>query len=172
MVLVNAMIPRPGETPGEWWGNTGHAEAKRQQNLRDGRRADAPFDPLDAARPAPRPRRPFWLTLCLRGVVREDARRRPTACSGRRRAPPLMRSARRHDVAAVVDAYPTKFRRKLLALRTPILETAKSTDGVGEIEEMGRACLRHVAEQERKYDSDRLEEVHSTRIRHLLPLPD
>jgi hypothetical protein len=40
LVLVNAMIPRPGETPGEWWGNTGHREAKRQQNLRDGRAAD------------------------------------------------------------------------------------------------------------------------------------
>jgi pimeloyl-ACP methyl ester carboxylesterase len=46
VVLVNAMIPRPGETPGEWWGNTGHREAKRQQNLREGRKADAPFDPL------------------------------------------------------------------------------------------------------------------------------
>jgi pimeloyl-ACP methyl ester carboxylesterase len=46
LVLVNAMIPKPGETPGEWWGSTGHAEAKRQQNLRDGRKADAPFDPL------------------------------------------------------------------------------------------------------------------------------
>lgn len=46
LVLVNAMIPNPGETPGEWWGNTSHGEAKRQQNLRDGRRADAPFDPL------------------------------------------------------------------------------------------------------------------------------
>src|SRR5215469_10694172 len=46
VVLVNAMIPKPGETPGEWWENTGHAEATRQQNVRDGRRADAPFDPL------------------------------------------------------------------------------------------------------------------------------
>jgi len=46
LVLVNAMIPKSGETPGEWWKNTGHGEAKRQQNVRDGRRADAPFDPL------------------------------------------------------------------------------------------------------------------------------
>jgi pimeloyl-ACP methyl ester carboxylesterase len=46
LVLINAMIPKPGETPGEWWGNTGHAEAKRRQNVRDGRGADAPFDPL------------------------------------------------------------------------------------------------------------------------------
>jgi len=45
MVLVNAMIPRPGETPGEWWTNTRHDEAKRAQNLRDGRPADA-FDLL------------------------------------------------------------------------------------------------------------------------------
>ena len=25
LVYVNAMIPRPGETANEWWGNTGHA---------------------------------------------------------------------------------------------------------------------------------------------------
>ena len=45
LVLVNAMIPLPDETPGQWWANTGHAEAKRKRNLRDGRSADA-FDPL------------------------------------------------------------------------------------------------------------------------------
>jgi pimeloyl-ACP methyl ester carboxylesterase len=46
LVLVNAMIPKPGESPGEWWRDTGHREAKRRQNLHDGREADAPFDPL------------------------------------------------------------------------------------------------------------------------------
>lgn len=46
LVLVNAMIPDPGERAGEWWTNTRHAEAKRAQNRRDGRPADAPFDPL------------------------------------------------------------------------------------------------------------------------------
>ena len=35
LVLVNAMIPRPGETPGEWWGNTGSEEA-RVAAARDG----------------------------------------------------------------------------------------------------------------------------------------
>lgn len=35
LVLVNAMIPRPGETPGEWWGNTGSQEA-RVAAARDG----------------------------------------------------------------------------------------------------------------------------------------
>ena len=28
LVLLNAMIPRPGETPGQWWGNTGSEEAQ------------------------------------------------------------------------------------------------------------------------------------------------
>src|SRR5262252_2374300 len=28
VVFVNAMIPRPGETPGEWWGNTGWDDAR------------------------------------------------------------------------------------------------------------------------------------------------
>jgi pimeloyl-ACP methyl ester carboxylesterase len=46
LVLVNAMIPKPGETPGEWWRNTRHGEAKRMQNQRDGREAAVPFDPL------------------------------------------------------------------------------------------------------------------------------
>ena len=27
LVLVNAMIPQPGETPGQWWGHTGSEEA-------------------------------------------------------------------------------------------------------------------------------------------------
>src|SRR5580700_6477410 len=46
LVLLNAMIPKPGERPGEWWTNTRHDEAKREQKRRDGRPADAPFDPL------------------------------------------------------------------------------------------------------------------------------
>ena len=46
LVLVNAMIPKPGETPGAWWANTGHNEARRKQHQRDGRQGDAPFDPL------------------------------------------------------------------------------------------------------------------------------
>lgn len=39
------------------------------------------------------------------------------------------------EVAAVFENYPTKFKRKLLALRELILETAASTEGVGTIEE-------------------------------------
>src|SRR5262245_54282112 len=56
LVLVNAMIPKPGETPGEWWENTGHGEAKRRQNVRDGRRANAPFEPrIDFFHDVPQP---------------------------------------------------------------------------------------------------------------------
>jgi pimeloyl-ACP methyl ester carboxylesterase len=44
LVLVNAMIPAPGETAGEWWGNTGQADAMRSNDLREGRDPDAGFD--------------------------------------------------------------------------------------------------------------------------------
>jgi len=37
IVLVAAMTPLAGESPGEWWGNTGQADAKREQAERDGR---------------------------------------------------------------------------------------------------------------------------------------
>jgi len=46
LVMVNAMIPRPGETAAAWWKNTGFTDAKRAQDRRDGRDPDAPFDPL------------------------------------------------------------------------------------------------------------------------------
>lgn len=39
------------------------------------------------------------------------------------------------NVAAVFDSYPPKYRRRLMALRRLILDTAKSTEGVGELEE-------------------------------------
>src|SRR5262245_44012495 len=46
MVLVAAMVPRPGESGDEWWENTGQAAARRAQAERDGRDPDA-FDPVD-----------------------------------------------------------------------------------------------------------------------------
>jgi pimeloyl-ACP methyl ester carboxylesterase len=36
LIFVNAMIPRPGETPGEWWGNTGSEVARTAAAHRDG----------------------------------------------------------------------------------------------------------------------------------------
>jgi pimeloyl-ACP methyl ester carboxylesterase len=48
LVLLNAMIPTPGESPGEWWTATGHAEAREAQAARDGRSlADDP-DTIEA----------------------------------------------------------------------------------------------------------------------------
>jgi hypothetical protein len=43
LVLVNAMIPRPGETPGEWWDNTGWADARAAAARQGGYGAE--FDP-------------------------------------------------------------------------------------------------------------------------------
>lgn len=40
MVLVAAMIPAPGESPGEWWSATGAEEARRAAAVRDGRDPD------------------------------------------------------------------------------------------------------------------------------------
>ncbi|MEU6850043.1 alpha/beta hydrolase [Actinacidiphila alni] len=45
LVLVNAMVPVPGETAGEWWGNTGQQAARDAYAEAIGRRgADADFD--------------------------------------------------------------------------------------------------------------------------------
>ena len=48
VVMLTAMVPSPGEPPGDWWTNTGHAEARREQDERDGRPADREFDPMTA----------------------------------------------------------------------------------------------------------------------------
>lgn len=44
LVLVNAMIPMPGESVDEWWGNTGHADARAAQAARDHRSLDVDPD--------------------------------------------------------------------------------------------------------------------------------
>jgi pimeloyl-ACP methyl ester carboxylesterase len=36
LVLVAGMVPSPGETPGDWWANTGYRDAVRAQAARDG----------------------------------------------------------------------------------------------------------------------------------------
>jgi thioesterase domain-containing protein len=45
IVLLNAMVPKPGESGGEWWDATGQAGARAAYAERGGRSAD-PFDPL------------------------------------------------------------------------------------------------------------------------------
>jgi pimeloyl-ACP methyl ester carboxylesterase len=46
LVLVNPMIPAPGETAGDWWANSGQEKARRELDEREGRSPDAPFDLL------------------------------------------------------------------------------------------------------------------------------
>jgi pimeloyl-ACP methyl ester carboxylesterase len=46
LVLVAAMVPKPGESPGEWFANTGWAEARRDQAERDGREVGDGVDVL------------------------------------------------------------------------------------------------------------------------------
>jgi pimeloyl-ACP methyl ester carboxylesterase len=48
IVLLNAMVPAPGESPGEWWTVTGHARARTEQAERDGRSLDDDPDMMDA----------------------------------------------------------------------------------------------------------------------------
>jgi pimeloyl-ACP methyl ester carboxylesterase len=40
LVLLNAMTPRPGESGGQWWANTGSRQARQEQADRDGRTLD------------------------------------------------------------------------------------------------------------------------------------
>jgi pimeloyl-ACP methyl ester carboxylesterase len=44
LVMLAAMVPSPGETPDEWWGNTGYLQARREQDERDGRPTGGDFD--------------------------------------------------------------------------------------------------------------------------------
>lgn len=46
IVLVAAMVPRPGETGDDWWANTGSGEARQAQAQRDGRDLSGAFDPV------------------------------------------------------------------------------------------------------------------------------
>jgi pimeloyl-ACP methyl ester carboxylesterase len=46
IVLLNAMVPAPGETGGDWWANTEQSQARAELARREGRAADAAFDPM------------------------------------------------------------------------------------------------------------------------------
>ena len=48
LILVAPMIPAPGESPGEWWTGSGQLPAMREQDEREGRDPDAPFDVMTA----------------------------------------------------------------------------------------------------------------------------
>ncbi len=46
LVMLNAMVPRPGESGGEWWIATDHALARAEQAARDGRILGGEVDTL------------------------------------------------------------------------------------------------------------------------------
>jgi pimeloyl-ACP methyl ester carboxylesterase len=48
LVMLNAMVPLPGESAGEWWANTGHTKARAEQAARDGKDLAAEEDLMDA----------------------------------------------------------------------------------------------------------------------------
>src|SRR5207245_11027192 len=41
LVLLNAMVPKPGESAGEWWANTGQPDAMVEHAARLGRKSTA-----------------------------------------------------------------------------------------------------------------------------------
>src|SRR6478735_2488511 len=43
LVMMNAMIPKAGETAGEWWAATGQSASMRANDVRQGRDPDAGF---------------------------------------------------------------------------------------------------------------------------------
>jgi pimeloyl-ACP methyl ester carboxylesterase len=48
LVLLNAMVPAPGESPGDWWTNTGQAQARAEYAALNGRTLPVEFDILEA----------------------------------------------------------------------------------------------------------------------------
>ena len=47
LVLLNAMVPKPGETGGQWWAATGQAQARAEAARREGRTATDDLDPFE-----------------------------------------------------------------------------------------------------------------------------
>lgn len=48
VVLLNAMVPRPGESAGEWWDNTGQTQGRAEHYAREGLELPVEFDPFEA----------------------------------------------------------------------------------------------------------------------------
>ena len=92
VVFVNAMIPKPGETAGAWWGATGAIKAREQAAVRGGYATD--FDlgtyfrraaacAARRSRTTPRGSRDrFQRALSVRALARH-----PHSCSCRKRRP-------------------------------------------------------------------------------------
>jgi pimeloyl-ACP methyl ester carboxylesterase len=48
LILLNAMVPKPGESAGAWWDSTGHASARAAYYAENGLALPAEFDPIEA----------------------------------------------------------------------------------------------------------------------------
>lgn len=48
LVMLNAMVPLPGESGAAWWENTGQAQAMADHAAREGRTVSAEFDPRES----------------------------------------------------------------------------------------------------------------------------
>ncbi len=48
LILLNAMVPRPGEAAGEWWDTTSQAQARAEHYARAGLPLPADLDPAEA----------------------------------------------------------------------------------------------------------------------------
>ncbi|MFG2847028.1 alpha/beta fold hydrolase [Kitasatospora sp. NPDC048296] len=46
LVMLQAQVPAPGESPGEWWDNTGYGPARREADLGRGITEDIEEDPI------------------------------------------------------------------------------------------------------------------------------
>jgi Domain of unknown function (DU1801) len=88
----------------------------------------------------------------------------PKASSLKR--PPVSRQGadiRKPEVAAIFDSYPAPIRSKLLALRRLIFDTARTTEGVGELEEALKwGQVSYLTSQSRSGSTIRIDQVKST----------
>ena len=78
-------------------------------------------------------------------------------------------------VDAVFAAYPEPLKAKLLALRRLIFDTAKTTKGVGALQETlkwGQPSYLTPGDEKRQHDPDRSGEIRHQPIRGVFPLPD
>jgi pimeloyl-ACP methyl ester carboxylesterase len=112
IVLVAAMIPAPGESPAQWWANTGHAEAVRVQAERDGGRTGSDDAFVAFYHDVPRP-------------LAEEAMRRERGESGTAYDNPWPRDAwpdvpTRFVLCTEDRVFPPDFMRRVVAQRLGI----------------------------------------------------
>jgi pimeloyl-ACP methyl ester carboxylesterase len=114
LVLVNVMIPEPGESGAEWWTNTGHELARAEHAARAGRELPDEFDPFDE----------FFHDV-PQGVIDEAIKRGEPAQSGTPMAQPWPLTAWPDVPTRVLTArddrfFPAEFQRRVARERLGI----------------------------------------------------